>query len=88
MITALNLKTPGREDDDEAVDESKVQLDVYKRQVYDVPSRAEDHAKLDESEEVYEYLLCALCPVELSKPGLGYHCLLYTSSSAERGAAS
>ena len=26
MITALNLKTPGREDDDEAVDESKVQL--------------------------------------------------------------
>lgn len=26
MITALNLKTPGREDDDESVDESKVQL--------------------------------------------------------------
>ena len=26
MITALNLKTPGREDDDEAVDERKVQL--------------------------------------------------------------
>ena len=26
MITALNLQTPGREDDDEAVDESKVQL--------------------------------------------------------------
>ena len=26
MISALNLKTPGREDDDEAVDESKVQL--------------------------------------------------------------
>ena len=28
--------------------------------------------KLDESEEVYEYLLCAICPVTLSKPGLGY----------------
>ena len=26
MITALNLQTPGSEDDDEAVDESKVQL--------------------------------------------------------------
>lgn len=26
MISALNLKTPGREDDDESVDESKVQL--------------------------------------------------------------
>lgn len=41
--------------------------------IYDVPVRAEDHAKLDESEEVYSYLLCAICPVELSKPGLGYH---------------
>ena len=40
--------------------------------IYDVPVRAEDHAKLDESEEVYTYLLCAICPVELSKPGLGY----------------
>ena len=27
---------------------------------------------LDESEEVFEYLLCAICPVQLSKPGLGY----------------
>lgn len=28
--------------------------------------------QLDESEEVFEYLLCAICPVQLSKPGLGY----------------
>lgn len=41
--------------------------------IYDVPVRTEDNAKLDESEEVYSYFLCALCPVELSKPGLGYH---------------
>lgn len=41
--------------------------------IYDVPVRAQDQAKLDESEEVYEYLLCALCPVELSKPGIGYY---------------
>ena len=27
---------------------------------------------LDESEEVYEYLICAICPVDLSKPGLGF----------------
>ncbi len=39
---------------------------------YDVPVRTKDHKSLDESEEVYEYLLCALCPVTLSKPGLGY----------------
>ncbi len=39
---------------------------------YDVMTKTSDHNKLDESEEVYEYLLCAICPVSLSKPGLGY----------------
>jgi len=39
---------------------------------YDIMSRTSDKQKLDESEEVYEYLLCAICPVALSKPGLGY----------------
>ena len=39
---------------------------------YDVMKKTSDNQKLDESEEVYEYLLCAICPVELSKPGLGY----------------
>ncbi len=39
---------------------------------YDVPLKTKDHRNLDESEEIYEYLLCAICPVTLSKPGLGY----------------
>ena len=39
---------------------------------YDVITKTKDNLKLDESEEVYEYLLCAICPVSLSKPGLGY----------------
>ncbi len=39
---------------------------------YDVITKTTDNDKLDESEEVYEYLLCAICPVNLSKPGLGY----------------
>lgn len=39
---------------------------------YDVMTKTNDNNKLDESEEVYEYLLCAICPVTLSKPGLGY----------------
>ena len=39
---------------------------------YDVMTKTSDNNKLDESEEVYEYLLCAICPVKLSKPGLGY----------------
>lgn len=39
---------------------------------YDVMTKTSDNHKLDESEEVYEYLLCAICPVTLTKPGLGY----------------
>lgn len=40
---------------------------------YDVIKKTSDKNDLDESEEVYEYLLCAICPVNLTKPGLGYH---------------
>lgn len=39
---------------------------------YDVITKTKDNAKLDESEEVYEYVLCAICPVSLSAPGLRY----------------
>ncbi|PJI07607.1 MULTISPECIES: DUF4317 domain-containing protein [Clostridium] len=39
---------------------------------YDVMTKTTDNAKLDESEEVYEYILCAVCPVTLAKPALGY----------------
>ncbi|ATD56091.1 DUF4317 domain-containing protein [Clostridium chauvoei] len=39
---------------------------------YDVITKTSDNAKIDESEEVYEYVLCALCPVSLSSPGLRY----------------
>lgn len=39
---------------------------------YDVTVKTTDNTKLDESEEVYEYVLCALCPVSLSDPGLSY----------------
>ena len=40
--------------------------------VYDVMTKTSDKQKLDESEEVYEYILCSICPVSLTKPGLGY----------------
>ena len=39
---------------------------------YDVMTKTTDNIKLDESEEVYEYIMCAICPVSLSKPNLGY----------------
>ncbi|MBQ1548301.1 MAG: DUF4317 domain-containing protein [Lachnospiraceae bacterium] len=40
---------------------------------YDIPMKTTDEFSLGESEEVYEYIICALCPVALAKPGLSYH---------------
>ena len=41
--------------------------------MYDIPGRSSDDIEMfDASENVYEYLLCSICPVSLSKPGLSY----------------
>lgn len=41
---------------------------------YDIPKKTEDNIELfDASDEVYEYLLCSICPVKLSKAGLCYN---------------
>jgi len=39
---------------------------------YDIPVRTKDNLENEESDEVFSYLLCAICPVELSKPALSY----------------
>ena len=39
---------------------------------YDVMTKTKDNIALDESEEVFTYLLAAICPVALSKPALSY----------------
>ena len=36
--------------------------------VYDVMTKTTDNNKLDESEEIFEYIICSICPVALSKP--------------------
>lgn len=42
--------------------------------VYDIPGRTRDNLEMeDASDEVYEYLLTCICPVNLSKPGLSYN---------------
>ncbi len=42
--------------------------------VYDVPGRTSDGIDMeDASDEIYEYILACICPVELSKPGLSYN---------------
>lgn len=41
---------------------------------YDIPRKAQDGMELfDASDDTYEYLLCSLCPVKLSKAGLCYN---------------
>lgn len=39
---------------------------------YDVPLKTKDKQKLDDSEEVFHYFICSVCPVELTQPSLGY----------------
>ncbi len=42
--------------------------------VYDVPGKTSDGIEMDDaSDEIYEYILTCICPVELSKPGLSYN---------------
>ncbi|MCI8550636.1 MAG: DUF4317 domain-containing protein [Lachnospiraceae bacterium] len=41
---------------------------------YDIPGKSTDGSEMfDASDEVYEYLLCTICPVKLTKPGLCYN---------------
>lgn len=42
--------------------------------VYDVPGRTSDGIEMDDaSDEIYRHILCCVCPVKLSKPGLSYN---------------
>lgn len=42
-------------------------------QAYDVPGITDDEIEMeDASDEVYSYVLCSICPMKLTKPGLGY----------------
>lgn len=41
---------------------------------YDIPGKSSDGLEMfDASDEVYEYLMCSICPVSLSKAGLSYN---------------
>lgn len=41
--------------------------------MYDIPGKASDGEEMfDASDEVYEFIMCSICPVKLSKAGLSY----------------
>lgn len=42
--------------------------------IYDIPGKTSDGIAMnDASDEVYDHIMCCICPVDLSKPGLGYN---------------
>lgn len=54
---------------------------------YDVPKKASDKVRLWESEEVFEYLICAICPLEKEyepkKPECGFLFPAFTDGAGE-----
>ena len=40
---------------------------------YDVPSYSKDGEEKEDSTVMFSYFVCAICPVKLTKPALGYH---------------
>ncbi len=83
QLSLIQLKKSKLKDDDLLDDFYKSIIDNYDytgnflilifHDVYDVITKTTDNIKIDESEEVFEYVLCAICPVELSAPGLRYY---------------
>lgn len=52
--------------------------------IYDIPLKTSDEIKNDESDEAYNYILCAICPVDLSKPALGVRAEQHEIGARER----
>ena len=82
QISLMQLKNSQLKDDDILDEFYQLVIDNYEytgnfiiliyHDRYDVMTRTKDNIKLDESEETYEYVLCAICPVTLTDPGLSY----------------
>ncbi|NLY46712.1 MAG: DUF4317 domain-containing protein [Tissierella sp.] len=83
QLSLIELKKSKLKDDDLLDDFYKSIIDNYIfdgnylilifHDVYDIITKTTDNFKVDESEEVFEYVLCAICPVSLSAPGLSYY---------------
>ncbi|MGL5649311.1 MAG: DUF4317 family protein [Clostridium sp.] len=82
QVSLITLKNSGLKDDSLLESFYQSIIDSYDytgnflilvfHDAYDIITKTKDNLKLDESDEVYEYILCAICPVSLSKPGLRY----------------
>lgn len=78
----LDLKNSGLKDEDLLDEFYELVIDTYDYEgnflillfhdAYDIMTKTKDNIMLDDSDVVYEYILCAICPVDLSEPGLTY----------------
>ena len=59
-------------------------LILFFHDAYDVMKVTSDNQKLEESEEVYEHIICVICPVTLTKPGIEYNQETNAFESRER----
>lgn len=51
---------------------------------YGIPSKASDGVVLEDTDGIYSFIICCICPVELSKPGLCYNADVKTFVNVER----
>ena len=90
----IRLRDSGLKDDDIRHEFYNLIINNYARpdnylilvyhDIYDVPMKTSDNMELDDSEDIYDYLITAICPVELSKPGIGYYPDSNSFTSLER----
>ena len=63
----------------ESYDYAEHYLILLIHSAYDIPGKSSDNEEMfDASDEVYDYIVCSICPVKLSKPGLSYDAELNT----------
>lgn len=48
-------------------------LILFMQNTYDIPNKNSDNLKDGESDEVYSYVSCYLCPIKAEKPGLAFN---------------
>ena len=74
--TALKVEEGVQEFYQKVIDSLEIEgnyLILLTHDAYDVPFRGKDDLKVDDaSEEVFDYILCSICPVKLTKPALSY----------------
>ena len=78
----MDLRASGLQDEDlrmtfykkvmESVSLNQAYLILLGCDSYDVPFKSKDGTNGNDSEETYKFLLCAICPVKLTKPSLHY----------------